>query len=71
MKISNVWALTATEVCSALNKVRAMKVGMAFVWIVILIQSEGFGGNTVLVLRCFNRQKGTIYAYVKNNLLKM
>ena len=55
MKISNAWALTTTEVCSALNKVRAMKVCMVFVWIVILILSEGFGGNTVLVLRCFNR----------------
>ena len=47
MKISNVRALTTTEVCSALNKVRAMKLCMVLVWIVILILSEGFGGNTV------------------------
>ena len=25
MKVGNVWALTITQVCSALNKVRAMK----------------------------------------------
>jgi len=47
MKISNVWALTATEVCSALNKVRAMKLCMVLVWTVILILSEELGGNTV------------------------
>ena len=35
------------EVCSALNKLRAMTLCMVFVWIVILILSEGFGGNTV------------------------
>jgi len=48
MKIGNVWALTTTEVCSAFNKVRAMKLCVMLVWIVILILSEGFGGNTVL-----------------------
>ena len=47
MKISNVWALTTTEVCSALNKVRAIKHCTVLVWTVILIVSEGFGGNTV------------------------
>ena len=50
MLIGNVWALTTTEVCSALSKVRAMKLCMVLVWIVILILSEGFGGNTV----CFS-----------------
>ena len=35
MKIGNAWALTTTEVCSALNKVRAMKLCMVLVWIVI------------------------------------
>ena len=50
MLISNVWALTTTEVCSALNKVRAMKLCMVLVWIVILILSEGFGSNTFLFL---------------------
>ena len=47
MKIGNVWALTTTGVCSAFNKVRAMKLCMVLVWIVILIVSEGFGGNTI------------------------
>ena len=51
MKISNVWALTTTEVCSALNKVGVMKFCMVLVCIVILILSEGSGGNTVLF--CF------------------
>ena len=47
MKIGNVWALTTTEVCSALNKVRANKLCLVLVWVVILILSEGFGSNTV------------------------
>ena len=47
MLIGNVWALKTTEVCSALNKVRAMKLCMMLVWIVILLLSDGFGGNTV------------------------
>ena len=51
MKIGNVWALTTTEVCSAFNKVRAMKLCMVLVWIVmeivILILAEEFGSNTV------------------------
>ena len=47
MKISNVWAMTTTEVCSALNNVRAMKLCMVLLWIVVLILSRGFGGNTV------------------------
>ena len=47
MLIGNVWALTTTEVCSALNKVRAMELCMVLVWIVILILSEGFGSNTI------------------------
>ena len=51
MKIGNVWALIATELCSAFNKVRAMKLCVMLIWIVILILSEGFGGNNVLF--CF------------------
>ena len=47
MKISNVSTLTTTEVCSALNKVRAMKLCTVLVWIVILTVSEGFGSDTV------------------------
>ena len=47
MLIGNVWALKTTEVCSALNKVRAMKLCMVLLWIVILLLSEGFGGSTV------------------------
>ena len=50
MKIGNIWSLTTTEVCSALSKVRAMKLCMVLVWIVILILSQGFGCNTV----CFS-----------------
>ena len=51
MEIGNVWALTTIDVCSALNKVRAMKLCMVLLRIVILIVPEGFGGNTVCV--CF------------------
>ena len=47
MTIGNVWALTTAEVCSALNKVRAMKLCMMLVLIVTLILAEGFGGITV------------------------
>ena len=47
MKIGIVWALTTTEVYSALSKVRVMKLCMLLVWIVILILSEGSGGTTV------------------------
>ena len=47
MKIGNVWALTATEVCSDLNKVRAIKRCMVLIWVIILILSEGFGSNKV------------------------
>ena len=47
MKIGNVWALTTAKICSALNKVRAMKLCMVLEWIVILILSEGFRSNTV------------------------
>ena len=47
MKIGYIWALTTTKVCSALNKVRAIKPCMVLVWVVILILSEGFGNNTV------------------------
>ena len=36
MKTGNVWALTTTQVCSALNKVRAMKLCMVLVWIIVL-----------------------------------
>ena len=49
MKIGNVWALTTAKVCSALNKVRAMRLCMVLVWIVIIL-SEGFRSNTV----CFS-----------------
>ena len=47
MEIGNVWALTTTKVCSALNKGRAMKLCRVCAWTVILILSEGFSGNTV------------------------
>ena len=50
MKVGKVWALTTTEVFSAFNKVRAMKLCMVLVWIVILILTEGFGSNKV----CFS-----------------
>ena len=46
MKISNVYTLT-TEVCSALNKVRAIKLCLVLIWIVILILSEGYDIDTV------------------------
>ena len=47
MKIGNVWALIATEVCSALNKVRAIKLCMVLVRVVISILSEGFDSHMV------------------------
>ena len=71
MKMGNVWALTTTEICSALNKVRAMKLCMVLVWIVILKLSEGFGSNTVcLFYDALIGNKGTIYAYIKTKFIK-
>ena len=53
-KIGNVWALTTTKVCSALNKVRAMKLCMVLVTVSCMDSYlnfvRRFGGNTVFVL---------------------
>ena len=69
MKIGNVWA----TVCSALNTVRAMKLSMVLVWIVILIFSKGFGGNTVCF--CFMmlelEKKAQFMHILKLNSLKI
>ena len=71
MKIGNVWALTTAEVCLAPNKVRAMKLCMVLVWIVILILSEWFGSNTVcLFYNALTGNIGTIYAYIKTKFIK-
>ena len=53
------------------TKVRAMKLCMMLVWIVILILSEWFGSNTVcLFYDVLTGNKGTIYADIKTKFIK-
>ena len=77
MKIGNAWALTTTEVCSALNKVRAMKLCMVLVWIVISYDCQK---DLVVIQFVFvfcdalfgerERKKGTICAYIKTKFIQ-